>query len=91
MLPRGMVLRVNKNNDHLRENALIYYQTLLTNSLKKCMKIGMENLYVDIGAERVKWVSIKQGSTVIIKFLARHVTTLYRQGRLNVTVIMSKL
>ena len=35
MLPKEMVMRVNK---------------MITNSLGKCMKICMENLYVDIGA-----------------------------------------
>ena len=34
--------------------ALLYRQILLTNSLRKCMEIWMENLYVDIGALRVK-------------------------------------
>ena len=43
-----MVMRVTKMIT--KENALICYQTLLTNSLKKRIKIGMENLYVDIGA-----------------------------------------
>ena len=33
---------------------MIYYQTLLTNYLKICMKISMENLHVDIGAQRIK-------------------------------------
>ena len=42
-------MRINKN-DHLSENALIYYQILTTNSLKKCMEISLENLYVDTGA-----------------------------------------
>ena len=31
------------------KNALICYQTLSTNSLRKSMKISMENVYVDIG------------------------------------------
>ena len=29
-LPKEMVMRVNKNNDHYRENTLICYQTLPT-------------------------------------------------------------
>ena len=36
--------------DHLRENALIFYQILSTYSLRKCIEISLENLYVDIGA-----------------------------------------
>jgi len=36
-----------------RENALIFYQILPTNSLRKCEEISWENLYVDIGALRV--------------------------------------
>ena len=37
---------------------MICYQTLPTNSLKKCMKISMENLYVDIGAQRVNYIKV---------------------------------
>ena len=40
----------NLQDDHLRENALIFYQILLTHSLRKCIEISLENLYVDIGA-----------------------------------------
>ena len=29
------------------------------------MEISLENLYVDIGALRVKWVSIMQGLTAV--------------------------
>ena len=32
------------------KNALIYYQLLSTNSVRKCMEISLENLYVDNGA-----------------------------------------
>ena len=32
------------------ETALIFKQILSTNSLRKCMEISLENLYVDIGA-----------------------------------------
>ena len=35
------------------ENALIFYQILSTNSLKKCMETSLRNLYMDIGAEGV--------------------------------------
>ena len=41
-------------NDHLRENGLIFYQILSTHSLRKYKEISVENLYVDIGAQRVK-------------------------------------
>ena len=34
-------------NDHQRENALIFYQILFINSLRKCMEIGLENFYVE--------------------------------------------
>ena len=43
-------MRINKNNDHPRENALIDHQILSTNSLRRCMEISLENLYVDTGA-----------------------------------------
>ena len=33
-----------------REKSLIFYQILSTNSLRKCIEISLENLYVDIGA-----------------------------------------
>ena len=39
--------------DHLMGKALISKQILQTNSLRKCMEISLENLYLDIGAERV--------------------------------------
>ena len=37
-------------NDHQRENALIVYQILSTYSLRKCIEISLENLYLDIGS-----------------------------------------
>ena len=37
------------NKYHLRENALIFYQILPANSLGKCIKISLKNLYVVIG------------------------------------------
>ena len=44
-------MRINNNIiDHLRENALLFYQILSTHSLRKCIEISLENLYVDIGA-----------------------------------------
>ena len=36
--------------NNLRKYALIFYQILPTNSLRKCMEISSENLYADIGA-----------------------------------------
>ena len=38
------------------KNALIFYQILLTHSVRKCIEISLENLYVDTGAWRVKSV-----------------------------------
>ena len=35
--------------DHLRENALTFYQILSTHPLGKYIEISLENLYVDIG------------------------------------------
>ena len=35
-------------------NALFFYQIFLTNSYRKCMEISLWNLYVNIGAIRVK-------------------------------------
>ena len=40
--------------DHQWENALIVYQILPANFTRKWMEIDVENLYVDIGAWRVK-------------------------------------
>ena len=46
-------MRIN-TCDHQRENALIFYKILSTNSLRKSVDISLENLYVDIGDLRVK-------------------------------------
>jgi len=35
---------------HPRANALIFYPILSTNSLKKCMEVCVENLFVEVGA-----------------------------------------
>ena len=43
-------MRINKNNDDLRENALIFEQILSTYSVRKCKGISWENLFVDIEA-----------------------------------------
>ena len=40
----------NYENNHLRENHIIFCQILSTNSLSKCMEISLENLNLDIGA-----------------------------------------
>ena len=40
-------------NDHLNGTALILKQILSTNSLRKCIEISLENLYVDIGIKGV--------------------------------------
>ena len=40
----------NQKNDHPREFTLIFEQILSTNSLRKCMEISLENLYVDARA-----------------------------------------
>ena len=45
-------MRIN-SCDHQRENALIFYQILSTNSLRKCVDTSLENLYADIGDLRV--------------------------------------
>ena len=45
-------MRIN-TCDHQRENALIFFQILSTNSLRKCVDISLENLYMDIGDLRV--------------------------------------
>ena len=36
-----------------RRNALIFYQVLSTNSIRQFIDTSVENLYLDIGAERV--------------------------------------
>ena len=46
----------NWQNDYQRENALIFEQILSTHSLTKCMETNLENLFVDIGTWRVKWI-----------------------------------
>ena len=46
------------NTDHQRENSLIFYQILSTDSFSKCIKISLENLYVDIGAKRINETSL---------------------------------
>ena len=43
--------------DHLGENALAFYQIISANSIKKCIVMGLENLYVNIQAYRVKRLS----------------------------------
>ena len=45
-----MKRKVYENEWSLGENALIFEQILSTNSVRKCMEISLENLYVDPGA-----------------------------------------
>ena len=42
-------MRMNKMKNE-RGNVLIFHQILSTYSLRKCMEMSLENLYVDIGA-----------------------------------------
>ena len=49
---RENIMRMNKTK-HERRNVLIFYQILLTYSLRKCMEISLENLYVDIGMKEL--------------------------------------
>ena len=44
----------NHQNDHQRENALIFYQFLVTNSLRKYTEIGHENMSLDTGLKGSK-------------------------------------
>ena len=48
MCPREKVMRINKMITPGKINALIIYQILSTDSLRKCMEISLENLSVDI-------------------------------------------
>ena len=41
-------MRISKMISKENINALIFLPFLLTNSLKKCLEISVENLYVDI-------------------------------------------
>ena len=45
-------MRMNKTKNE-RGNVLIFYQILSTYSLRKCMEISLENLYVDIGMKEL--------------------------------------
>ena len=45
-LSRDLVIRINKMNTY--SFALIFYQIVSTHSLRKYVKISLENLYVDI-------------------------------------------
>ena len=40
---------ISMENLYVDKNALIFYQILITNSVRKCMATTMENLHVDIG------------------------------------------
>ena len=45
-------MRMN-NTKHERRNVLIFYQIPLMYSLRKCIEISLENLYVDIGMKEL--------------------------------------
>ena len=45
-------MRMNKTK-HERRNVLIFYQIPLTYSLRKCIEISLENLYMDIGMKEL--------------------------------------
>ena len=45
-------MRINKTKNE-SGNVLIFYQILSTYSLRKCMEISLENLYVDIGVKEL--------------------------------------
>ena len=42
-------MEISMENLYVDKNALIFYQILITNSLRKSMEITKENLHVDIG------------------------------------------
>ena len=48
----GMLELTVKLSYEQRENDLVFYQILSSNSLRKCMEIGLKNLNVDIGGLR---------------------------------------
>ena len=48
-MSRDKVMRIDKMITKV-EIALIFYKILSTHSLKRCMEVSLENLYVDIGA-----------------------------------------
>ena len=69
-------------NDHLRENALIFYQILTTHSLIKCIENSLENFYVYIGASRVNYkpplqVFWERGSMTVLLMLGNKNTFQY--------------
>ena len=48
-MSRDKVMRIDKMITKV-EIALIFYKILSTHSLKRCMEVSLENLYVGIGA-----------------------------------------
>ena len=57
-LLRAKSMRINKMI--LKRKSLIFYQILSTNSLRKCMEISLENLYVDIGLKGLRRRSLSE-------------------------------
>ena len=51
-------MRMNKTK-HERRNVLIFYQIPLTYSLRKCIEISLENLYMDIGMKELSYLSLR--------------------------------
>ena len=55
---RENIMRMNKMK-HERRNVLIFYQIPLTYSLRKCIEISLENLYMDIGMKELSYLSLR--------------------------------
>ena len=53
----------SKKFDHKRENALISYQILSSNSLRTSMEISLENLSLDIRGLSIRQNLLKQPET----------------------------
>ena len=53
----------NHQNDHQSENAWIFYQFLVTNSLRKYTEIGLENMSLDTGLKGSRAQVFCQGMT----------------------------
>ena len=55
----GINRMIHLSGGGLKKNALFFKQILSTNSLTKCMKICVENLYLYIGAHGVRVIPLK--------------------------------